>query len=67
MGIGREGIGGRNWEITLTYTLPWVKLTASGKLLRSTGSPAPCSVIAQKDRIDGGVQEGGRIFIHRGD
>ena len=35
-----------NWEIgTDTYTPPCVKQTASGKLLNSTGSSAPCSVI----------------------
>ena len=41
-----EGGGGTNWEIRIDiYTLPCVKLIASGNLLYSTGSSAQCSVM----------------------
>ena len=41
-----EGEGGMNCEIRINkYTLPWVKLIASGNLLYSTGSSAWCSVM----------------------
>ena len=42
----RDGKGGTNWEIRIdTYTLPFVKQIAGGKLLCSTGNSALCSVM----------------------
>ena len=44
--VDLEGEGGTSWEIRIDiYTLPWVKQTASGKLLNSTGSSALYSVM----------------------
>ena len=43
-----EGGGRMNWEIRIdVYTLPCVKLIASGKLLHSTGRSARCSVMTR--------------------
>ena len=46
MGTEGEGAGGMNWETRFDInTLPYVKQTAHGNLLYSTGSSAPCSVM----------------------
>ena len=55
-----------NWESKIDiYTRPYVKQTASGKLLLySSGGSGLCSVMAQ--RLDGGgreAQDGGGICI----
>ena len=62
----REGEGGMNWESGIeTYTLPYVKLIASGNLLYYAGSSklVLCDSLEGLDRVGGGreVQEGGRF------
>ena len=63
--IGGKGEGGINWENSIeTYTLPYIKQIASGKLLYSTGSSTWCSVTTDGwDGVAGGreVREGGDI------
>ena len=50
------------------YTLPRVKQLASGKLLYNTGSPAWCSVMTQRDGVQGREdrlkREGRYIYIY---
>ena len=54
------GLGDMNWERTDTYTLPYVKQRASGKLLYSPKSSARCSVMDDLEEWDGGGL-GGRL------
>ena len=67
-GTEGEGEGGMNWESGIeTYTLPYVKLIASGNLLYYAGSSklVLCDSLEGWDRVGGGreVQEGGDICI----
>ena len=50
---GKERVG-QIERVTDIYTLPRVKLMASGKLLFSTGSPAWCSVMTEREGTSGG-------------
>ena len=64
------GEGGMNRERrTDIYTLPCVKQRASGRLLCSTGSSAPSSVMTQRVGWVGGreMQEERDICIHLAD
>ena len=58
-----------NWKIRVdVYTLPWVKQTASWKLLYSSGGSAWCSVMTWRSGM--GVrelQEGGDMCIPTAD
>ena len=60
-----------SWESSADIrTLPCVKYLANGKLLDSTGSSAPCSVMTWKGGMGAGwrgAQEGGDIGIHPAD
>ena len=56
-----EGEGGMNGESNMeTYTLPYVKLTASGTLLCDAGSLAWYSVMASRAGL--GVEGWGRVW-----
>ena len=60
---------GKNWEIGVdTYTLQWVKQTASGKLLHNTENSAS-SVMTWRGGMGRGrdVQEGGHRCMHTAD
>ena len=47
-----EGDGGMDWESwTEIYILPYVRQTASGNLLHSTGSSALCPVVPWRVEI----------------
>ena len=63
-----EGEGVTNWETgTDIYTLPRVKHTASGKLLYSTGSSAPCSMMTLRDVMGdwkGGLKGRGYMYTY---
>ena len=60
-----------SWESSTDMcTLPCVKYLANGKLLDSTGSSAPCSVMTWKGGMGAGgrgAHEGGDIGIHAAD
>ena len=50
-----EGEGGMNGERSLeTYTLPYVKQTASGHVLSDTGSSTQCFVTTERGRTGEG-------------
>ena len=63
-----EGGGdGMNWDIGVDICTTTMCKTISGKLLYSTGSSAPCSLMTSRGGMEGGrkkVQQGGSIYTH---
>ena len=63
MGWGRGTV--MNWEIGIDiYILPCVRQTASGNLIYSTGSSAPCFVVTRRVRWGRGRPKRERIYVY---